>query len=460
VSHPPGTTVPVDRPPSTPAPGPTGRPVAVVTIPATPLAGASRTAALDPVLGRSPVQRHLHHLGSLGVAKVILLLDPALDGPATERILHEQIGELTPTVRSRLGISVVVAGDHVAWSELVGAGEYLLIRGDTIHDSRCYPLLLAGEGPRVLADGGGRGAVGRNGDGGAAIGMSRRETAAPGGGRPADLFAVGPPAPAMTPGTTIDIRTLAEYIPDLRRYLPVTWTPIRSEADQDRAARHLFNAAQKGVLDFPARYLHPVPENGLVRLLAGTPVTPNAVTILTGLLGFTATGLFATGRPGPVGAALAIALVVNVLDGVDGKLARVRLQASRFGDRLDHFLDVTFEFSWYLAIGWGLRATGATGSPLAAGIGLIGVMLASRALSGVYKAFSGRQIHDHRAFDRGFRLVAGRRNIYVLVLVIGWLAGRLDLALLLSLGWGAVTAAVYLVRSGMAWWVSRGAPRA
>ncbi len=421
------------------------QPVAVVTVPATLLAGTSRVAALDPVLGRSPVQRHLHHLGAFGVSKAILLLDGALDRSATECTLRKQIEELSPAVPTHLDIRVTVGTDPGEWAELTGGADCLVIQGDTIHDTRCYPLLLGAEGDTELVDGGGEASAGRkSGNGGVPVGMARRLTF-----NPSSLdFGV-------TEARRVDIRTVPEYLPDLRRHLPLAWTPIRSVADQQRASRHLFDAAQKGVLDFPARYLHPLPENALVRLLAGTPVTPNAVTILTGVLGFTATYLFSTGRQDEMGVALAIALVVNVLDGVDGKLARIRLQASRFGDRLDHFLDVTFEFSWYLAIGWGLRATGTAGNPLATGVGLIGVMLASRALSGVYKTFSGRQIHDHRAFDRGFRLVAGRRNIYVLVLVAGWLMGRLDQALLLSLWWGGVTALVYLIRSVMAWQISR-----
>ncbi len=443
-----GPTVPLNVSPSldpVPSRPRSALPVAVVTVPATPLAGTSRVAALAPVLGRSPVQRHLHHLGAFGVPKAILLLDGALDRSATERTLREQIEELSSAARTHLDIRVTVGTDPGEWAELTGGADCLVIQGDTIHDTRCYPLLLGAEGDTELVDGGGEAPTGgKGGKRGVPVGMARRST-----------FNPSPLDSGATEARRVDIRTVPEYLPDLRRYLPLAWTPIRSVADQHRASRHLFDAAQKGVLDFPARYLHPLPENALVRLLAGTPVTPNAVTILTGVLGFTATYLFATGQRSAVGAALAIALVVNVLDGVDGKLARVRLQASPFGDRLDHFLDVTFEFSWYLAIGWGLRATATAGNPLAAGVGLIGVMLASRALSGVYKAFSGRQIHDHRAFDRGFRLVAGRRNIYVLILVAGWLMGRLDQALLVSLWWGGVTALVYLIRSVMAWQISR-----
>ena len=141
---------------------------------------------------------------------------------------------------------------------------------------------------------------------------------------------------------------------------------------------------------------------------------------------------------------------MNVLDGVDGKLARVKLLASRFGDRLDHILDVLFEFSWYLGLGWGLSGGDPSGTPFLLGVGLMGVMLGSRAMSGVYKRISGRQIHDHRAFDRGFRLVAGRRNIYIVILVAGALLGNLSATFLFCFAWSVVTLGVYMLRSAMA----------
>ena len=62
--------------------------------------------------------------------------------------------------------------------------------------------------------------------------------------------------------------------------------------------------------------------------------------------------------------------------------------------------------------------------PFGVALALIAVMIGTRGVSGVYKLITGRQIHDHRAFDRAVRLVAGRRNIYVMVLLAGFLVGR------------------------------------
>jgi phosphatidylglycerophosphate synthase len=206
------------------------------------------------------------------------------------------------------------------------------------------------------------------------------------------------------------------------------------------------DSAQKGVLDFPARVLHPIPENVLTRLVTATPITPNHITVFTALIAFMATYLFTREM---FAWGLAIAVVVNVLDGVDGKLARVTLVTSRLGDRLDHILDVAFEFSWYVGIGWGLQAGGDGNLPLLIAVGLVVMMASSRAASGAYKLTTGRQIHDHRRFDRGFRLVAGRRNIYTLLFVIGLALGHLDRALVVAFGWSVLTVFVYVIRVGV-----------
>jgi phosphatidylglycerophosphate synthase len=255
------------------------------------------------------------------------------------------------------------------------------------------------------------------------------------------LEALGGPAEEV-----LLVGDLDPYIPNLRRRLRPYWTPTENEAGRALAASMLLDATQKGVLDFPARYLHPPPENFLVRLFSPSPITPNQITIFTGIIGFWATWLFAMQDYTP---AILIALLVNVLDGVDGKLARVKLLASRFGDRLDHILDILFEFSWYLGIGWGLSGGGMEGRPFRLGAGLILIMLGARAVSGVYKLVSGRQIHDHRAFDRAFRLIAGRRNIYVMILVTGLLLGQFPAAFTLCFAWGLGTLAVYSVRTAV-----------
>src|SRR4029077_1324546 len=46
-----------------------------------------------------------------------------------------------------------------------------------------------------------------------------------------------------------------------------------------------------------------------------------------------------------------LALFVAILDGVDGKLARVKVETTKFGE-WEHYLDYSFEISWWLALGY------------------------------------------------------------------------------------------------------------
>jgi hypothetical protein len=55
-------------------------------------------------------------------------------------------------------------------------------------------------------------------------------------------------------------------------------------------------------------------------------------------------------------------------------------------------------------------------------------------------------------FDRLFRLVSGRRNIYVWILALGLLLGNVPGAFKLIAWWEAATAAVHLTRAAWALW--------
>lgn len=435
---PPGAEVTPDRPAS-PSPdsgsgtGPAdaGRPLdaAVVVGPGPALDGAGPPTALVPILGRSPLQRHVVHLARLGVRRCVVLLEGG-----SETLAAECRAQVAAVATGEMEVVVVAGGDGAgdALPSGDGVGTVLRLRAEGVYDPRLYRRIAEEAGPAWLADDDGAGHE-------------------PGAGRlrPIGLAAVSPDAlrrgEAPEPqGRAVPVGALPTYLPSLRRHLRPYWIVVSSDADRERAADRILDSAQKGILDFPARYLHAPVEDVCTRRLAATPVTPNQITVFTGVLGFTATWLFAIGS---FGLALVLALITNVLDGVDGKLARVKLLASRFGDRLDHTLDVSFEFSWYLALGWGLAGGDVAAAPFLIGVALVAVMLGCRAISGVYKLITERQIHDHRAFDRAFRLVAGRRNIYVLGLVAGVLAGRVQAAFTLCLAWAGLTLVVYLVRT-------------
>ena len=403
-------------------------------------------AALIPILGRSPFQRHLKHLGGLGVRRIVVPLASS-DGTAG---IEEQCRQQAPPVLLDGCEMVFVDPRAEGHSDpLEGGDPVVLVAADSVLDPRLYRAVFSAAGPAWVGDrpvpsdrSDDQGsdsvvAVGLRTVGGSPTGESMAQTGLVGG-----------------PEQRILVEEIDAYIPDLRRTLRPYWVSARSADDRGRAADMIMDSAQKGVLDLPARYLHPPAENLLARFLSRTFVTPNHVTFVTAITGFTATYLFATGW---YGLGLVLALVTNVLDGVDGKLARIKLQTSPFGDVLDHTLDVSFEFSWYAALGWGLSGGVVRSGPFGAALALIAVMISTRGISGVYKLITGRQIHDHRAFDRAVRLVAGRRNIYVMLLLGGFLVGRVGAAFTLCLWWALGTLGVYVARTLLAWTTRRSA---
>jgi phosphatidylglycerophosphate synthase len=233
------------------------------------------------------------------------------------------------------------------------------------------------------------------------------------------------------------VEGVPSYAANRRREVPLLWARPTDAEGRAAATRALLAAAQKGCLDWPARFIHPPIENALVRLLLPTPVTPNMVTLLTGVLGVAAIWLFAVGQPLW---ALLLVLLVGPLDGVDGKLARTRHEFSRWGD-LEHVLDKVLEYGWILALGGWLAQTHGIAAWLAAG-GIIVFALAEAASGEFFRRFSGRQLDDWGPFERRFRLVAGRRNTFFWSLLPLGLLGLWWEGFLMILGYAAVTFAV------------------
>jgi len=63
------------------------------------------------------------------------------------------------------------------------------------------------------------------------------------------------------------------------------------------------------------------------------------------------------------------------------------------------------------------------------------------------KMATGRLLDDVGPFDRAFRLIAARRNVYVWVLAGGFLLGAVPQSYAIICGWAAVSATVHLLRS-------------
>lgn len=91
----------------------------------------------------------------------------------------------------------------------------------------------------------------------------------------------------------------------------------------------------------------------LARRLAYTPITPNMVSVLGGLM-VVAAGVAYANLAWPVGAALGMALHMgwHVVDGADGDLARLTGRTSPIGEMVDGVCDYASHIVLYLILGW------------------------------------------------------------------------------------------------------------
>lgn len=240
----------------------------------------------------------------------------------------------------------------------------------------------------------------------------------------------------------LKLEALNNYSPSHRGSVPFYVQIIATAADAEVATKTLIRAAQKRALDLPALVLHPVFENPLVFWLCNTRITPNQVTLFTGLLGALIAALFLHGwlRLG-----ILLAYAVEVLDGVDGKLARTKLQTSRLGE-LEHVLDFFIEHAWYLTITIFFVTSTHDSQWWWVGGGLMLSDLSDNMLYYLGQVFFGKQLDELAPFDRGFRLIAGRRNIYTWMFRCGFLAGFPGQTFVLTLVWALVTIGVHGVR--------------
>jgi len=235
---------------------------------------------------------------------------------------------------------------------------------------------------------------------------------------------------------------LDDYSPTHRGPVPFYVLTVTTPEEAEVATRTLIRAAQKCALDLPALVLDPVFENRLVFWLCHTRITPNQVTVFTGILGACIAFLFLHGwlRLG-----ITLAYAVEVLDGVDGKLARTKLQTSRLGE-LEHVLDFFMEHAWYLTITSFLVTSTNDTQWWWIGGGLMMSDLLDNLLYCAGHVWLGKQLDELGPFDRGFRLIAGRRNIYAWMWLLGFWAGLPTQVFVAALGWAIVTVGVHGTR--------------
>jgi len=217
----------------------------------------------------------------------------------------------------------------------------------------------------------------------------------------------------------------------------------------------VFMGTYKGATDFITKYLWPRPAFLITRLIAPHGITPNIVTTLSAFMVILAFYLFMQGN---YGWGLAAAWMMTFLDTVDGKLARVTLTSSPWGNVFDHSIDLIHPPFWYWAWGAGLGVAGTAMNPTTLYWLLsviIGGYVLQRALEGLAIAAFGIEIHIWRPVDTLFRQITARRNPNLAILTVSAIAGHPDYGLFAVAGWTTICLILHGFQFIQAWLAKR-----
>jgi phosphatidylglycerophosphate synthase len=230
------------------------------------------------------------------------------------------------------------------------------------------------------------------------------------------------------------------FSPRVRGCLTPYFMEVRSRKQAKRATRVVIASQQKQVMDLPSEFIDPPFENFLTRLLCNTPVTPNVLTLF-GVATAVVAGWLYLHELYLAGALCSF--VLEILDGADGKLAHTKLYFTKIGEHED-LIDYFCEIGLYAALGAGLSHEG-IGPPLSAGL-----LILSDTVDNIFytlaQKFFGKSIDLFSPFDAWFRRIAGRRNIYTFMFIIGFSIGFPVCTLGVAAVWAALTAATHGIR--------------
>jgi phosphatidylglycerophosphate synthase len=238
--------------------------------------------------------------------------------------------------------------------------------------------------------------------------------------------------------------TLADSYNDaLRKREPPYLLPLRAENLRAIEAR-VFAGSYKGVTDLVTLYVWPRPARMVTRWCAHLGISPNMVTSASLLLVLLAMWAFWQGH---YFWGLAAAWPMTFLDTVDGKLARVTLQSSPWGNVFDHSIDLIHPPFWWWAWIVGLTPFGL---PLEQSSLVLWVIVAGYILQrleeGLFIQLFKMDMHVWQRFDSVLRLVTARRNPNLVILTVATLFGRPDAGIAIVAIWVAICLLLHGVR--------------
>ncbi|MDQ6938924.1 MAG: CDP-alcohol phosphatidyltransferase family protein [Verrucomicrobiota bacterium] len=242
----------------------------------------------------------------------------------------------------------------------------------------------------------------------------------------------------------IDAAKVPAYITGMRRTLRPVFFPAPSAELRPLAKTIVLDTGQNGTLDIPAIIQSPI-ETWVMRRLCRTSITPNQISFLNLVVALIAAAFFAAGY---LWVGMIFALTIGVLDGLDGKQARIKIETTKAG-KWESYLDLIYEISWWASLAFYFQRSGQL--PYAWFYFLL--IMAGEALDQLAKHTARQRIDrlldDYSPFDRFVRLIAARRDVYLWSLAIALALGAAPLTYRLCAFWGLVSAGVHWLRAAL-----------
>jgi len=240
-----------------------------------------------------------------------------------------------------------------------------------------------------------------------------------------------------------NITQIDSYIPSMRKEIKPFCIDIDSKEDLVKAKSLLINNACKGRNDLLATYINKSIENFIVSKLVNTRITPNQITILTNIIAYASTFLFLMGH---LLFASLLTFVVSFMDGVDGKLSRVKLASTAIGN-VEHAFDFLFEHSWYIGLAVYLSKVHGILPILFCTFILLFDGFSHYCGQAFGKVIKNRPLADFGMIEQVFRKFDGRKNSYIIFILIGVLLKAPFWSLVAICVWSLVNVIFYSSRT-------------
>ena len=242
--------------------------------------------------------------------------------------------------------------------------------------------------------------------------------------------------------TSRDVEDLPRYSRALRRELRPYWLPIADREDTRTARRILAAASGKGHQEWWVLLFNRPVEQFLSYYVAEWRITPNQITFISNITAYATTALFWFGNLWP---GLAFALMTAVLDGLDGRQARIQIKTSKVGE-WEHVFDAISELSWMAALCWSFSDGMTDLRFLYAGIAWFAFYGLDNYAYTFFRIRRNMMLDEASRLDAAIRLVASRRNTSFAYFAIALAAGYPAEGLLLVVGLHGFFAFVHWIR--------------